>query len=248
MYEETTGRTLLQKILLILLLATALLFTVLTAVFRSQPRVQWADSLLRPAQTGDTSVYTGASHGQDVAVRVYPDGADTVVDFAIGSFRHHVGRVTWPEGTISREYGGTVPRVKVFLDDAVVFSGGYDKSSGLLYHKDGSWEPGFSISASTSYSSYWSSYQLDAFDILYFALEPETVHRGSWAIYFLALFLSAITAIDVAFPKALFYLQHCLSVQDPEPTDLYLAMQKVSWVILAAVVLGVYIWGLTMVS
>lgn len=72
MYEETTGRTLLQKILLILLLATALLFTVLTAVFRSQLRVQWADSLLRPAQTGDTSVYTGASHGQDVAVRVYP--------------------------------------------------------------------------------------------------------------------------------------------------------------------------------
>lgn len=142
MYEETTGRTLLQKILLILLLATALLFTVLTAVFRSQLRVQWADSLLRPAQTGDTSVYTGASHGQDVAVRVYPDGADTVVDFAIGSFRHHVGRVTWPEGTISREYGGTVPRVKVFLDDAVVFSGGYDKSSGLLYHKDGSWSRG----------------------------------------------------------------------------------------------------------
>ena len=89
MYEETTGRTLLQKILLILLAAMAVLFAVLTVVFRSQPRVEWADSLLRPAQTGNTAVYTGASHGQDVSVRVYPDEADTVVDFAIGSLRRH---------------------------------------------------------------------------------------------------------------------------------------------------------------
>lgn len=248
MYEETTGRTLLQKILLILLAAMAVLFAVLTVVFRSQPRVEWADSLLRPAQTENTAVYTGASHGQDVSVRVYPDGADTVVDFAIGSLRRHTGRVTWPEGTISREYGGAVPRVKIFLDDAVVFSGGYDKSSGLLYHKDGSWEPGLSIGTNTSYSSYWSSYQLDAFDILYFALGPETVHRGSWAIWAVTLFISLLAAVDIAFPLAFFYFRYSFSVQNPEPSDFYLSMQKVGWVIGTVVILGMYIWGLTMVS
>ena len=58
MYEETTGRTLLQKILLILLAAMAVLFAVLTVVFRSQPRVEWADSLLRPAQTENTAVFS----------------------------------------------------------------------------------------------------------------------------------------------------------------------------------------------
>ena len=248
MYEETTGRTLLQKVLLILLLAMAILFTVLTAVFRSQPRVQWADGLLRPAQTGDTAVYTGASHGQDVAVRVYPDGKDTVVDFTIGSLRNHTGRVTWPEGSISREYGDNVPRVEIFLDDARIFSGGYDKSSGLLYHNDGSWEPGLSISTNTSYSSYWSSYQLDAFDVLYFALEPETVYRGSWAVWGITLFTSLLAAVDIAFPLVFFYLRYSFSVQNPEPSDFYLSMQKVGWVLCTAVILGMYIWGLTMVS
>ena len=248
MYEETAGRTRLQKVLLGLLLAMALLFAVLTAVFRSQPRVAWRDSLLRPAKEGTISVYTGVVHGEDTTVRVRPEGDDTLVEFTIGSRLPQTGRVTWPEGTISREYGGSVPRIDVFLDDTLIFSGGCDPASSHLYREDGSWESGLVISASTSYAGYWDSSSLDVRDVLHFALGPDTVYRGSWAIYFLALFLSAIAAIDVAFPKVLFYLQHCLSVQDPEPTDLYLAMQKVSWVILAAVVLGVSIWGLTMVS
>lgn len=248
MYEETTGRTLLQKILLILLLAMAIVFTILTIVFKSQPRIQWADSLLCPSRTGNAAVYTGASHGLDVAVRVYPDGADTVVDFTIGSLRRHTGRVTWPAGMISREYGGAVPRIKIFLDDAVVFSGGYDKDSGLLYHKDGSWEPGLSIRTTTSYSSYWNSYQVDAFDVLYFAMEPATVHRGNWAVWGVTLFISLLTAVDIAFPLAFFYFRYSFSVNNPEPSDFYLSMQKVGWVVWIAVILGLYIWGLTMVS
>lgn len=248
MYEETTGRTLLQKILLILLLAMAIVFTILTIVFKSQPRIQWAGSLLCPSRTGNAAVYTGASHSLDVAVRVYPDGADTVVDFTIGSLRRHTGRVTWPAGMISREYGGAVPRIKIFLDDAVVFSGGYDKDSGLLYHKDGSWEPGLSIRATTSYSSYWNSYQVDAFDVLYFAMEPATVHRGNWAVWGVTLFISLLTAVDIAFPLAFFYFRYSFSVNNPEPSDFYLSMQKVGWVVWIAVILGLYIWGLTMVS
>ena len=248
MYEETTGRTLLQKILLILLLAMAILFTVLTAVFRSQPRVQWADGLLRPSREGETSLYTGSVHGEDALVRVSPDGGDTVVEFLIGSRLRQIGRVTWPEGAIPREYGGSVPRIQVLLDDVPIFSGGYDAASGTLYREDGSWESGLSVSADTGYGSYWDSFALNVFDVLRFALGPDTVRRGSWGIYVCGLFLSGITAVDVAFPRALFYLQHVLSVQDPEPTDLYLAMQKVSWVALTAAALGVYIWGLTMVS
>ena len=124
MYEETTDRTLLQKTLLILLLALAIIFTILMAVVKSQPQVKWADGLLRPSAEGTANLYTGSIHGSDVAVRVYPDGTDTVVDFTIGSLRHHTGRVTWPDGMISREYGGAVPRVDIFLDDLLIFSGG----------------------------------------------------------------------------------------------------------------------------
>lgn len=247
MYEETAGRTPLQKILLILLLAMAVLFAVLTAVFRGQPLVRWADGLLRPSAEGTANLYTGSIHGSDVAVRVYPDGADTVVDFTIGSLRHHTGRVTWPDGMISREYGGAVPRVDIFLDDLLVFSGGCDKDSGTLYREDGSREPGLSIWATTSYSSYWSSYQVDAFDVLYFAMEPDIVHRGSWAVWGVTLFISLLTAVDIAFPLAFFYFRYSFSVNNPEPSDFYLSMQKVGWVVGIAVILGLYIWGVTWV-
>ena len=33
------------------------------------------------------------------------------------------------------------------------------------------------------------------------------------------------------FPMAFFYLEHFLSVQDPEPSDLYLALMPISWVL-----------------
>ena len=246
MYEEP--RTLLQKILLILLPAMAIIFTILMAVVKSQPQVKWADGLLRPSAEGTANLYTGSIHGSDVAVRVYPDGADTVVDFTIGSLRHHTGRVTWPDGMISREYGGAVPRVDIFLDDLLVFSGGCDKDSGTLYREDGSREPGLSIWATTSYSSYWSSYQVDAFDVLYFAMEPDIVHRGSWAVWGVTLFISLLTAVDIAFPLAFFYLRYSFSVNNPEPSDFYLSMQKVGWVVGIAVILGLYIWGLTILS
>lgn len=245
MYEEP--RTLLQKLLLILLPAMAIIFTILMAVVKSQPQVKWADGLLRPSAEGTANLYTGSIHGSDVAVRVYPDGADTVVDFTIGSLRHHTGRVTWPDGMISREYGGAVPRVDIFLDDLLVFSGGCDKDSGTLYREDGSREPGLSIWATTSYSSYWSSYQVDAFDVLYFAMEPDIVHRGSWAVWGVTLFISLLTAVDIAFPLAFFYFRYSFSVNNPEPSDFYLSMQKVGWVVGIAVILGLYIWGVTWV-
>ena len=57
-------RTLLQKILLGLLAAMTVLFAVLTGVNRSQPLVQWGDSLLRPAEEGNAAVYTSAVYGR----------------------------------------------------------------------------------------------------------------------------------------------------------------------------------------
>ena len=62
-------RTLLQKILLGLLAAMTVLFAVLTGVNRSQPLVQWGDSLLRPAEEGNAAVYTSAVYGEDIAIR-----------------------------------------------------------------------------------------------------------------------------------------------------------------------------------
>ena len=241
-------RTLLQKILLGLLAAITVLFAVLTGVNRSQPLVQWGGSLLRPAEEGNAAVYTSAVYGEDIAIRVWPDGADTVVEFTVGSRLRQTGRVTWPEGTISREHGGDVPRIEVFLDGASIFSGGCDRDSGALYLEDGSREIGPLVHYFTSYSSSWDNFALEASDVVRFAMGPDTVCRGSWTAYALGVFFSLLAATMVAFPRFFFRFQHALSVRDPEPTDFYLAMQKVNWVLLTAVALGVYIWGATVIE
>ena len=251
MYEEATERTRLQNILLILLAAMAIIFGILTLIFHFMPRVEWCDSLLRISREGNATLYTGSAYGKDVSIRVYPDGADTLAEFTIAGRQPQVGRITWPEGMISTTFSGSVPRFEVYLNDRLLFSGGYNKNDGFFpefFREDGSVDTALSQGLDGYHSPDVEYFSPLASDIAAFSLGPDTVYQSSWGVYALALLLSGIAALDIAFPKALFYLRHFLSVQDPEPTDFYLAMQKVSWVILTAVALGMYIWGLTIVS
>ena len=78
----------------------------------------------------------------------------------------------------------------------------------------------------------------------YFARGPELTSRGSWGLYLLITLLTGLLALDVLFPKALFYMNHACDVRDPEPSDFYLAMQKVSWVVYPCLLLGGYIYVL----
>ena len=89
-------------------------------------------------------------------------------------------------------------------------------------------------------------YTFDAPDILRFALEPEPAVRGSWGMWGLGLLLSVLCGLQTAFPLAFFYLRHALAVEDPEPTEFYLFMQRAGSVVAAAAVFGLYLYGLTL--
>ena len=58
--------------------------------------------------------------------------------------------------------------------------------------------------------------------------------------------LSLLLLVDVTHPTALFYLQHACDVRDPEPSDFYLAVQRVGWVIYPVLLLIGYIIALRM--
>ena len=60
--------------------------------------------------------------------------------------------------------------------------------------------------------------------------------------------ISALVALDAAFPRVLFYMQHCCDVRDPEPSDFYLAMQRLGWVVYPVLIfIGYWIgfWKIT---
>ena len=75
----------------------------------------------------------------------------------------------------------------------------------------------------------------------------DNVHyRGSWQWFFFISVLAGLLNLTVAFPMAWFKLNHFLSVRDPEPSDFYLAMMKVEWVLVPVLLLIGYLWGLTL--
>lgn len=252
MYDDITGNPArLQKVLLGLLAAMAVIFGVLTLVFRFMPGVEWCGSLLRISHEGNATLYTGAAYGKDVSIRVYPDGDDTLAEFTIAGRAPQVGRITWPEGTISTTFSGSVPRLEVYLNDRLLFSGGCNESAWIFpgfFREDGSIDTALSQGLDGYHSPDVEYFSPLASDIAAFALGPEPAYRGSWGVYFLALLFSAITAVSVAFPLALFRFRYRFSVRDPEPTEFYFSVEAGCWILLTALALAIYILGITTIS
>ena len=251
-YDDITGSpAMLQKVLLALLAAMAIIFGVLTLVFRFMPGVEWCDSLLRISREGNATLYTGTAYGKDVSIRVYPDGDDTLAEFTIAGRDPQIGRITWPEGMISTAFGGSVPRFEVYLNDRLLFSGGCNEKAGIFpafFREDGSVDTALSQGLEGYHAPDVEYFSPLASDIAAFALGPEPAYRGSWSDYFVALLFSAITAVSAAFPLALFRFRYRFSVRDPEPTEFYFFVETGCWILLTALALAIYILGITTIS
>lgn len=243
----TARFTTLQKVILLLLAAMTVIFALLTAVSRSRPGVSFEGALLRPVQEGEAAVYTGRVHGDPTTITVRPEGGGTEVVLAVEGRLRQRGLVEWPEGTIAGSSGLPYRRIQVSRNGTVIFRGGYNPAGGAARFcgEDGSWEPLVSVRAYAQHDP-WSGYTFDAPDILRFALEPEPAVRGSWEMWGLGLLLSVLCGLQTAFPLAFFYLRHALAVEDPEPTEFYLFMQRAGSVVAAAAVFGLYLYGLTL--
>ena len=142
---------------------------------------------------------------------------------------------------------GPVEHIRITKNDSILFEGGYDPEHDMgWYDLEGNWDP---FTMSVSYSStagddYWEHYETDRGTILSFARGPQLVSRGSWELYFAMLLLSALLALDAAFPLVIFHWQHMCDVKDPEPSDFYLGMQRAGWCVYPFLILIGYIIAL----
>lgn len=243
-------RTRFQKIILLLLAAMAVLFAVLTAVIRLEQGAYFEEALLRPSSpTQNVTVYTGKAHGTQVAITVTRE-SDTraTVEFLIEGVLDDVCVVDYPLAPIRTERWTTVDGVRITKNGKLLFQGGYGSGDTYgWYRTDGTWDGTGSITVRGGTNDPWYDFEVDRSMALRFARGPALESRGSWGMYFLLLFLTLLLALDVAFPMSLFYLQHCCDVLDPEPTDFYLASQKVSWVVFPLCLLGGYCYALWMI-
>ena len=80
------------------------------------------------------------------------------------------------------------------------------------------------------------------------ALDPELVHRGSILLYLLITLLALLNVFQICFPGFFFRLSllgHVRNIDDAEPSDWYIAMERIGWLVLAGMCLFLYWQALT---
>lgn len=246
-------RTRLQKIVLLALGVMAVVFGILMAVSKLHPGVLLDGALLRPTETADGVTYTGKLHGEQVSISVRRESDTvTVITCETESGGSDVYRMEYPLDPILAvdgfDQGEMVDGIRITKNGDVLFVGGYDRKSALneaaWYDAQGQWDRDSYIASVTGGDGLGSSLELSKQSVMRFADGPELTARGSWLRYALLLFCSLVLALDAAFPLTMFRLQHMCDVRDPEPSDFYLMMQHIGWVIYPILIFIGYIWAL----
>lgn len=124
------------------------------------------------------------------------------------------------------------------VDGNIIFEGEYRKGSYVLIDKDGKpfieRDLGFRISGENPYDKGYKVFLVNVAELA--SLSNDTI-RGRYEFLILAIFILVFTGIDMKFPLFFFTLQNALSVRDPEPSDLYIAIQRISWYVMPIIAL-----------
>ena len=116
--------------------------------------------------------------------------------------------------------------------------GFYDKESPFLVDDGG--EPIFDEKGMVSMyfngeSIYNRHYTINLKWVADLAYGNSDTYRGKPEFLVPALLAIGLTLFDMKFPLFFFYTRNILDVRDPEPSDFYLLMQRISWVVMPVI-------------
>lgn len=241
-------RTLYQKIVLVILAAMIVVFGIVTAFNQSRKGILLEDAFLRKEETTDADCFTGKANGEQVTVlRWYGSENNTrTITFRVGERIHDTYTVYLGEPMIplSITYSAVqVPTLRILKNDRVVFEGGYWEETEAFFTPEGEFS-GLNLDMTTyvAGADLWEDYTMPKGTLVQLALEPELVDRGDWRLYGITVLFTLLAMVDVAFPHTLFRWRHRRWVKDPEPTDDYMSVQHLVWMLAIPVLLAGYIW------
>ncbi|HHW30695.1 MAG TPA: hypothetical protein GXX20_03315 [Clostridiaceae bacterium] len=132
-------------------------------------------------------------------------------------------------------------REKVVIKDInnnIIFEGRYREGDIFLFDKNE--EPfieGIGHIIINDQNPYKSDYKIYLKSVVSFASGEGEQIRGDVRLLVISIFLIIITVIDIKYPLFFFRLRHSLSVENPEPSDFYITMQRISWCISPIIIL-----------
>jgi len=181
--------------------------------------------------------YTGKDKQGDIKITVlgkadYNEESEAKVMFSlpnnvVKSYRVYLNRIDrWAQGSVEIEDE----------NNNKVFEGKYIKGSSILYDKENN--PVIDIRLFKNSEEIFSAdYEIPIKTIVSISLNEDETIRGNMHFMFLALFLIIITVIDIKYPLFFFELRHSFEVDNPQPSDIYLTMQKIEWVVFPVIAL-----------
>lgn len=127
----------------------------------------------------------------------------------------------------------------------VVFTGNYNRYDPILMNANGEPDWGQMRVSYNGNSMFVPGYKAAVKESVDLAVRADETIRGKWDFLLLALFIFAAVGLDMAFPLLGFSLSHRMWVENAEPSDAYLFMQRLGWVvmpILGLVIMVVAVW------
>lgn len=231
-------RTLLLTVVIGIILSSTYLF------FFFQKGIVFENSFLVLHEENDKSTYHGVAQKEPVTICVEPmpnEPKKITVSYSIGN-------------GIQRNYSVTASPITpqetdvvVFQDETPLFHGTYRPSSDtpiVLWDKNE--KPVLDNIRITQYENhpFDASYTVATDEIVTTALGDNISIRGNWFALFLAILILSLTIIDIKHPLLFFTLNHFLSVKNPEPSTLYLCIQKIQWCVFPLIAMGLLIASL----
>ena len=183
-------------------------------------------------ETGENETYyTGKTNHGSIKVTVKReqntyDKSEVIYSFPNNITKHFI--VNYKNEYNWDEYIESITDVK----GNILFEGTYIKGRPYLHDESGK------IIFQTNYDYRFdvlvegNVYELPLVNVMEFATYEIERIRGDAQIMIIAILLLLIVAVDIKYPLFFFTLSHFIDVKDPEPTDFYIFMQEVWWVVI----------------
>ncbi len=223
--KQLIGKNKLFRIALIILI-TALLGLYFLAFFTTG--ANYEDTFLKKEVVSSETHYVGKSLWGTIHITV-KSLDDTRNSFNV-TYRlpNDIHKVFTVDFTGNGNLGQGI-RIKDESDN-LLFEGEYRKGDLFLFDNNGQpFMEGIGEISVNGQSPYNSYYSIPLKNVVSFAAFENDTIRGDVRFLLLAVFLIILTAIDMRFPLFFFKLKYMFAVNDPEPSDFFLAMQRISW-------------------
>ena len=238
-----------RRVLLLVMAAEILVFFIANVLAFLRPGLEYQDTLLYPRTEGELQIYQGRVDGETARFTVTPGGE---VSYQWGEYTYGPYQISEDPSAVPDGYEGS-QGIEIRLGDEVLFRGCYLPSSTFpLIQEDGEslWEDSniYMISGEKIWRNGQEiterEYREPSLSALArVALGTELTRQGNILLYLLITVLAVFNVLQICFPGLFFRRYIRWRVRDPElaePSDFYIAMERVEWVVIAIVCLVLY--------